>query len=248
MELGAGGPVWYGEPLMNPALATSPGLPLRIVELRRYVTFPDARDVLIDIFDREFVETQEACGMVPLGHFRDLDDPNAFVWFRGFPRMEMRRDALDAFYTSPAWKANSKAANATMVDSDNVLLLRNARPDSGFDVLGLVRPAADASGSLATSFVAVAIFSLEEPADEEYLAAFERGTLPSVRACAQRLAYFVTEERPNDYPALPIRDGHWFVVAGTCAGESELAEWQRTFSDVPCEVLRLAPARRSLLR
>ena len=34
-----------------------------IVELRQYRLWPGRRDVLIDLFDREFVESQEADGM-----------------------------------------------------------------------------------------------------------------------------------------------------------------------------------------
>jgi hypothetical protein len=51
-----------------------------IVELRRYALRPNARETLIELFDREFVETQEAVGMSILGQFRDVDDQNAFVF------------------------------------------------------------------------------------------------------------------------------------------------------------------------
>src|SRR4029453_799553 len=101
-----------------------------VVELRQYTLHPGQRDVLIDLFDREFVETQEAEGMRVLGQFRDLDNPNRFVWLRGFSDMPGPAHALCAFYGGPAWKAHSKAANATMVDSSNVLLLRPTRPTS----------------------------------------------------------------------------------------------------------------------
>jgi hypothetical protein len=43
----------------------------------------------------------------------------------------------------PVWKAHREVANATMIDSDNALLLRPARPGSGFRVKN-DRPAADA--------------------------------------------------------------------------------------------------------
>jgi hypothetical protein len=36
-----------------------------IVELRQYTLRPGQRDVLIDLFDREFVESQEAAGLPP---------------------------------------------------------------------------------------------------------------------------------------------------------------------------------------
>lgn len=55
-----------------------------VVELRRYRLQPGARDSLVELFDREFVESQEAVGMHLLGQFRELDDPDSFVWLRGF--------------------------------------------------------------------------------------------------------------------------------------------------------------------
>ena len=54
--------------------------------------------------------------------FVDLDDPDRFVWLRGFVDMATRAAALGAFYGGPIWKAHRDAANATIVDSDNVLL------------------------------------------------------------------------------------------------------------------------------
>ena len=63
------------------------------------------RDTLIHLFDREFVESQEALGMHIIGQFRDLDNPDRFVWLRGFPDMARRAEALQAFYGGPVWKA-----------------------------------------------------------------------------------------------------------------------------------------------
>ena len=103
-----------------------------IVELRRYDLVPGSRDTLIDIFDRRLIEGQEAEGMTIIGQFRDLDDPDSFVWLRGFADMETRRKALDGFYSGPVWLANRDAANATMLRFDNVLLLRPATADGGF--------------------------------------------------------------------------------------------------------------------
>jgi NIPSNAP len=95
-----------------------------IVELRQYTLHPGKRDVLIELFDRELVESQEALGMTVLGQFRDVDDPDRFVWLRGFRDMTNRAEGLSAFYGGPVWQRHREAANATMIDSDNVLLLR----------------------------------------------------------------------------------------------------------------------------
>jgi hypothetical protein len=105
-----------------------------IVELRQYMLHPGQRDVLIDLFDREFVESQEALGMKVIGQFRDLDNPDRLVWLRGFGDMPSRAQALKDFYGGPVWKAHREAANATMIDSDNVLLLHPAKTTSGFSL------------------------------------------------------------------------------------------------------------------
>ena len=99
-----------------------------VVELRRYALRPGARETLIELFDRELVETQEAVGMAVLGQFRDVDDPDAFVWLRGFADMVARRRGLEAFYGGPVWAEHQDAANATMIDSDDVLLLHPTAP------------------------------------------------------------------------------------------------------------------------
>jgi hypothetical protein len=50
-----------------------------IVELRQYALHPGQRDTLIDLFDREFVESQEALGARIIGQFRDLDHPDRLL-------------------------------------------------------------------------------------------------------------------------------------------------------------------------
>lgn len=94
-----------------------------IVELRPYTLVPGRRDVLVELFDREFVESQEALGMRVLGTFRDLDREDRFVWLRAFEDMTTRLAGLTAFYSGPVWKEHGALANTTMVDVDDVLLL-----------------------------------------------------------------------------------------------------------------------------
>jgi hypothetical protein len=59
-----------------------------------------------------------------------LDDPNRFIWLRGFADMTTRAQALHVF-GGPFGK-HREAANETMIDSDNVLLLRPADRPPGF--------------------------------------------------------------------------------------------------------------------
>lgn len=70
---------------------------MSIVELRQYTLHPGARETLIELFEREFVTGQQSAGITVGGRFRDLDDPDRFVWLRAFPDMEHRRRSLEAF-------------------------------------------------------------------------------------------------------------------------------------------------------
>ena len=217
------------------------------VELRRYTMNPGCRDRLIDLFEREFIESQEACGMVPIGQYRDLDDPDVFVWFRGFETFESRADCLEAFYgRSRAWIANRDAANATIVDSDDVLMLRSARPGSGFDLSGLDR---DATEHPAGSFVAVSTAALLDQDGDVFTTSFERESLEKLNRCGKRIAYFLSETRPNAFPRLPVRENdRVFVVTGVCADRAALEHWSAALPPGVFITMQLQPAPRSLYR
>jgi hypothetical protein len=219
-----------------------------IVELRQYTLVPGKRDALIELFEREFVETQEAVGMDVIGTFRDADDPDRFVWLRGFPDMESRAGSLGAFYGGPAWKAHREAANATMIDSDNVLLLRPAWPGSGFVNDGVRAPRG--AKALPEGFVVATICALDAPATDELVAAFRRA-IPALAEA--KAAAFVTESHANTFPALPVREGEhvfvWFALLPRTAPAQQAAlpqEINRALSK-PAEILRLVPTARSRL-
>lgn len=114
-----------------------------VVELRQYTLKPGRRDDLITLFERYFLEGQEQYGMQILGQFRQRTDPDHFVWLCGFANMQKRHLALQGFYRGPIWQEHRTAANATMLDSDNVLLLKPARITSGLHCDLASRPALD---------------------------------------------------------------------------------------------------------
>lgn len=237
----------------------------RVLELRQYTLHPGQRDVLIELFDREFVESQEVLGMRIVGQFRDLDDPDRFVWIRAFSDMISRAEALAAFYGGPIWKAHRGAANATMIDSSNVLLLRPSRTSSGFSHPRSPRPPIDA-GERGSSLVVATIFHRDAPVDEAFTTFFERDVIPVMNdALAPPLGYFETEPAENTFPALPVRTGeHVFVSFASFQSiehhrlhQQRLAEsthWNEHILPAlaaqvkrPLEHLRLEPTSRSLL-
>jgi hypothetical protein len=237
-----------------------------IVELRQYTLHPGQREALITLFDRKFVESQEELGMAVLGQFRDLDDPDRFVWLRGFETMPGRAEALSRFYSGPVWKANSTAANATMIDTDNVLLLRPASAHSGFPAPGAARPPVR-HAKPPTSLVIATIYYRDRPFNDGFLDFFDSQARPALaEAGAEPLACLQTEYAENTFPALPVRAGEhafvWFArfssVAQASAFEDRLSRsdsWQRkalpwlsAMAVRAQERLRLAPTARSLLR
>jgi hypothetical protein len=170
-----------------PDAACCPDAPCcTVVELRDYTLHPRERETLIDLFDREFLEAQEEWGVHVIGQFRDLDRPDHFVWLRGFTGMDARGVALRSFYTGPVWAEFADAANATMIDSDDVLLLRSASPSSGF-----LHPPADRGGAVPPGCYVVTVAPREV----------------SLAAADGVVAEFVTEYSENTYPRLPIREG-----------------------------------------
>ena len=183
------------------------GVRYPVVELRQYTLRPGQREVLIDLFDREFVESQEAAGMAIVGQFRDLDDPDRFVWIRGFPSMPARARALASFYGGPVWKAHSAQANATMIDSDNVLLLRPVTERSGFPAPAAPRlPAGHAPPG--SERILVTLYHRDHPFDEAFADFFDRQARPVfTETGATPLACLQTEHAANTFPALPVRTG-----------------------------------------
>jgi quinol monooxygenase YgiN len=183
-----------------------------LIELRQYTLHPGQRDVLIELFDREFVETQEAVGMRVIGQFRDLDDPNKLVWMRGFADMASRKQSLEAFYGGPVWAAHRSAANATMIDSDNVLLLRRAW--SGSVSLGSSGVRAQGLSRLPQAgLLDATIFHLNEGMTQA-AADLARDVMSRVLAegGARALGWYVSEPAINTFPNLPVREGENVLV------------------------------------
>jgi hypothetical protein len=209
-----------------------------IVELRRYTLRPGTRDTLIRLFDAHFVEGQERCGMRIIGQFRDLDDPDRFVWLRGFPDMAARTRALEAFYGGPVWREHGSAANATMVDHTDVLLLKPAGADTAFRLNPVRRPGPRPSVP-AGGLVIATIDHLEAAAPAD-LAGAGRGERDH-----GVLARLVTVTAPNGYPRLPVREDANVLVTFLAAPG---AEPRRPAPGVRRrERLRLEPTPRSLV-
>jgi hypothetical protein len=202
--------------------------------------------------------------MAVLGQFRDLDDPDRFVWLRGFRDMEARRRGLGAFYGGPVWARHGPAANATMVSSDDVLLLRPLTPGQGPVARVAERPAVGAPDP--GGVVSAVVWSFP-PGRSRGVGLVRDGLLPALRRTGPApVAVLATEPAANTFPRLPVRTGENVVVVLTpypdeaarrdhlarlhgdrLTREGVLAPLEKELT-APALVLRLAPTARSLLR
>lgn len=237
-----------------------------VVELRQYSLHPRRFDRFNALFEREFIEPQEAAGITVIGQFHDLDDPNRFVWLRGFADMRSRKHALETFYGGDLWKSLRDEANASFTDTDNVLLLRPAPADAAFRLDGLQRAAVGARPA-AAGYATATIYAVKA----EYVATFPAWFADTIRPVLARygiepIAALETNPVPNDFARLPVRENETVFVwlarfPDRTRGDAALrdvaatAVWRKTvepelrqrLSAAP-QLLRLAPTARSLLR
>ena len=174
--------------------------------------------------------------------------------------MPTRQEALGSFYEGAVWQAHRAAANATILDSDNVLLLRPAWPGQGFATQTASRAGAD-------NIIGATIYYLGSADATQFALFFERVVLPQLAAAgAQPIARLVTEEAPNNFPRLPVREHDrafiWFTRWANLPAEIEfvarfsaLSGWRDSAPEsvLPAfmrkpERLRLMPTSRSALR
>ncbi|HEY8052659.1 MAG TPA: NIPSNAP family protein [Steroidobacteraceae bacterium] len=237
-----------------------------VAELRQYTLHPGRRDAFIELFDREFADPLDATGMTVVGQFRDLDRPDRFVWIRGFQDMDARARELAAFYGGDLWHAHRDEANASIDDSDNVLLLEPASPAGRFRNV----PQRPAAGDVTTGtggLVVVTLYYAKPDSLSAFGAFFDRSLRRRAElAGADTLAEYVTSSQANNFPRLPVRAGeHILVWVAQFASpeayttyQSRLEadkQWRRTLWPFARrqlardpEILRLTPTPRSRLR
>ena len=182
------------------------------------------------------------------------------------PRCRRASDALQSFYFGPVWQQHRTAANATMIDSDNVLLLKPVRSGAGLAPARTARPPIGAAPTHAGAFC-LGICALATAAEPGFVARFDGVLAPLLRkAGADLIASYVTDASENTFPRLPVREGEQVFVwvarfDDVAALDRHLAAllaspaWREAIAAAmpdeltqPPELLRLAPTARSELR
>lgn len=246
--------------------ALAPATCCQVIELRQYITYPGQRDVLTGLFEREFIDSQEALGIRVLAQFRDQNDPYRFTWLRGFPGMDERRKSLTDFYYGPLWKRYREQANATLYDNDDVLLLRPTGAGAGFALDDASRAPVAAPAPPAGLIVAT-LYHFKQEVTPAFIERFDRELAPLFeRHGARILGRFVSEKSANTFAQLPVRETAnvyvWFsrfvdrpaYLRYLAALDGDPAWRDHQFAPLykslarPPELLMLEPTARSLLR
>ncbi|CAN7188609.1 NIPSNAP family protein [Bosea sp. LjRoot90] len=227
-----------------------------VFELRRYTLKPGAREALIDVFDTHLVETQEAVGMNVVCQFRDPAAPDQFVWFRGFADQEARTRSLPAFYDGSVWAEHGPAANETMLEWHDVLMLKPATPGSGLDTSSLERlPPGTADLDDGRNYIVAIHHLAPEAADVEATVAAKAIADAVGSTGGAVIASLISDRSENDFKQLPVREGECVAVTlarpavaqAIPALEAALRAVPIGSSRVP-DIARLVPTARSLLR
>lgn len=231
-----------------------------VVELRQYLLRRGRRDELIELFDREFVEPQEAVGIRVLGQFRDIDRANHFVWLRGFADHATRLDALTSFYGGPVWRQHAGAANATMIDSGDVHQLRAVTERERLHV----RTQSDRDLAGHRGSILIVVIHRRSCAGYDLDRQMCECLTPRLEAAGLRtIGVYATDPTDNPFPALPVRPSDVLVrvVAGVsidalddAADQVSLARAELTdhaqkhgLDEPLLDMLRLVPTARSCL-
>lgn len=178
--------------------------------------------------------------------------------------MNERRLMLSAFYEGSIWCAHCDAAIATMIDSENVLLLRPTHDRSANSAVTNRRD----TGSFGRDALVVAnIHYVDRSAIKDFTQFFEKTMDPVLKSTgAHVIAAFETDPTKNTFLKLPVRESETVLIWLTSFRDARqfedhvtalrrLPDWRkharpdvlRQFSRKP-EVLKLAPTPRSQLK
>ncbi len=197
---------------------------INVLEIRDYTIHPHRRDHFIDNFEAHFMAFHEGLGMSVLGQFRPVDQPDHYVWLRGFSDMETRAAAQNYFYTSPLWKKFRVFTNSMLIDTDTVHLLRPLSPTDltcGLTVDQMNAEFEAGTISPENGMVMIDYYYALPGQRDALIAAFQKQILTAYqKAGIDVRGLFVAEMSENTYPRLPvIQNPDEFVVISVYASE-----------------------------
>jgi hypothetical protein len=94
-----------------------------IIEMRTYKTISGKRSEFLEIFRQHSVPAHVALGMMILGPFLSVEDPDTFFFMRGFPDLASRESLKAKFYESELWKNELEKLLMPMLEKYEVVVV-----------------------------------------------------------------------------------------------------------------------------
>jgi hypothetical protein len=196
---------------------------IQVLELRNYLLKPNMVHEFNNYFSKHFVEPMTELNGHTLGQFQIKGNNDRFVWFRGFTDMDTRSKFLNDFYVSgSSWKEFGPGANAMIINSDNVYLLRPLNP-------------ARKAGELSTGKdVTVVDFYICNSTLEKTIDLFNASYLPFLKTLnIEDITLWVTEMGENDFHRLPVfQDKNLLVTISNYENEEEYEAKQKEIDTI----------------
>ena len=175
---------------------------IKVLELRNYLLRPNSLGKFAGLFNERFVQPMTELGGYTYGQFTLRGVADRFVWMRGYHDVPSRVNFLNDFYVkSEVWRTNRTAANALIVNSDNVYLLRPFNPEED-----LGKPAQGISGTeldFGTGVVVVDLFVCNACRDQA-VTLLRKEYLPFLGTIGVRqVTLWISEMTENEFPRLP---------------------------------------------
>jgi hypothetical protein len=97
-----------------------------IYELRSYTIHPGKREYWVKLMEAEILPYQTSKGMVIIGTFLSMEDPDLFIWIRSFRNQEERETLQKSVIESEYWINSIRPKIKELLVSHEVKLLESA--------------------------------------------------------------------------------------------------------------------------
>jgi hypothetical protein len=97
-----------------------------IVEVRKYTIKTGLRAKFIEFFETRAVPAMREVGMEIVGPLLDVENPDVFVFLRGFPSLEERDRMKKEFYEGELWINELEAIAMPMLERYEVILTESS--------------------------------------------------------------------------------------------------------------------------
>jgi hypothetical protein len=95
-----------------------------LFELRQYRALPGQRENWVRFMEEVIIPFQSSKGMVIAGSFVADEDPDLYVWIRGFADEAARKQLYQAVYESDRWKNEIAPRVPEMIDREKIVVTR----------------------------------------------------------------------------------------------------------------------------